>query len=321
MRNKLIGVLLVVVVVLAGVYLALGYVIFDRLTTVVEGQSINQPNTPADFKVRGGPYIAFDTTPYEMPNYVLVRFPSRQAGVTLAGWYIEGSPSRAGGDRHARLSALQVRLERANAGGDASPQRFQCPDDRPPQPRAIGRRERTRGVREYRVAGRTGRMGLAGGAEEFHAAADRAVRGIDGAATSLIAFAQEPRVAAAFTDSSFIDLGELIDDELQSMRLPTFLSYGGFFMARIVGGEDLRVHTPREGIIKDAGRPLYLVHGTADQKVDYHHNRELAALAQQTGANATFWVVDGAGHVESVFHSPAEYEQRMSAFFRAALGK
>ena len=82
-----------------------------------------------------------------------------------------------------------------------------------------------------------------------------------------------------------------------------------------MGGEDLRVHTPREGLIKDVGRPLYLVHGTADQKVGFHHNRELAALAQQSGANATFWVVEGAGHVESVFHSPAEYEQRISAFF------
>jgi fermentation-respiration switch protein FrsA (DUF1100 family) len=133
--------------------------------------------------------------------------------------------------------------------------------------------------------------------------------------------AQEPRVAAAFSDSAFVDLSELIDDELQSMRLPTFLSYGGYFMARIVGGEDLRVHSPREGIIKDAGRALLLVHGTADQKVGFHQNRELAALAQPSGANATFWVVEGAGHVELVFHSPGEYEQRMSAFFRAALAK
>jgi len=110
------------------------------------------------------------------------------------------------------------------------------------------------------------------------------------------------------------DLADLIGDELQRMRLSTFLSYGGFFMARIVGGEDLHVHTPREGIIKNPGRLLYLVHGTAHQRVGFHQNRELAELAQQTGANATFWVVEGAGHVKSVFHSPGEYEQRMSDF-------
>jgi dipeptidyl aminopeptidase/acylaminoacyl peptidase len=321
MRKKIIGILLAVIVLLAAAYLVLGYMLYDRLTTVVEGQSINQPNTPADFKVRGGPYVAFDTGPYEMPAYNLVHFPSRQASVTLAGWYIEGSPTApvvivSHGFPHCKCDSNVLTpagmLHRNGFNILMIDLRNHGQSDVVNGHAAFGNTEwqDVLGAWDWLVS------------QKKFAPQHIGLYGVSmGGATTLIAFAQEPRVAAAFTDSAFVDLSELIDDELQRMRLPTFLSYGGYFMARIVGGEDLRAHSPREGIVKDAGRPLYLVHGTADQRVDFHQNRELAALAQQSGANAIFWVVDGAGHVESVFHSPTEYEQRVSSFFGAALGR
>jgi dipeptidyl aminopeptidase/acylaminoacyl peptidase len=321
MRNKIIGTLTAVIVLLVAAYLILGYVLYDRLTTVVEGQSINQPNTPADFKVRDGPYVAFDTVPYEMPAYSLVHFPSRQSSVTLAGWYIEGNPTAPAvvvthGFPHCKCDSNVL-----TPAGMLHRNGFNI--------LMIDLRNHGQSdvVNGHAAFGNTEWQDVLGAcdwlASQKHFAPQRiGLYGVSmGGAATLIAVAQEPHVAAAFTDSAFADLGELIDDELQRMHFPTFLSYSGFFIARVVGGEDLRAHTPREGIINDAGRPLYLVHGTADQRVDFHHNRELAALAQQTGANATFWTVDGAGHVESVFHSPAEYERRVSGFFSTALGR
>jgi len=78
---------------------------------------------------------------------------------------------------------------------------------------------------------------------------------------------------------------------------------------------------PLEGIRADSGRPLFFVQGTADKKVDPHHHRELMALAEQTRANASEWIVDGAGHVESAVTAPAEYERRLTSFFATLLGK
>jgi dipeptidyl aminopeptidase/acylaminoacyl peptidase len=320
MQKRLLGIVAAVVLA-AGVYLALGYVLFERLTTVVEGQSINQPNTPADFKVRGGPYVSFDTMPFEMPQYARVRFASRQAGVMLAGWYITGTAGAPAvivthGFPHCKCDSNVL-----TPAGILHRNGFNV--------LMIDLRNHGESdvVNGHAAFGNTEWQDVLGAWDWLAATKQFAPQRIGlygvsmGAATSLIAFAQEPRVAAAFTDSAFIDVDELIGDNLAEMGYPTFLSYGGILMARLVAHEDLNAHSPREGIVKDAGRPLYLVHGTADQKVGFHENRELAALAQQTHANATFWVVDGAGHVESVFHSTADYEQRMTAFFRGALGK
>ena len=260
MRNRVIGIVAAAVVAAAVVYLALGYILFDKLTTVVEGQSINQPNTPADFKVRGGPYISFDTTPFEMPQYAPVRFASRQAGVMLAGWYITGTAGAPAvivthGFPHCKCDSNVLTpagiLHRNGFNVLMIDMRNHGESDVVSGHAAFGNSEwqDVLGAWDWLAAAKQfapPRIGLYGVSM--------------GAATSLIAFAQEPRVAAAFTDSAFIGVDELIDDNLTEMHFPTFLSYGGILMARLVAHDDLHAHSPREGIIKDAGRPLYLVH-------------------------------------------------------------
>jgi dipeptidyl aminopeptidase/acylaminoacyl peptidase len=140
-----------------------------------------------------------------------------------------------------------------------------------------------------------------------------------GAATSLIAFAEEPRVPAAFADSPFFTIEELLGDNLVLKGYPRWLAPGALWMGRLAWGENLYAHAPGEALLKDAGRPLYIVHGTADQRIAPHHAQEYADLARASGANATLWLVDGAGHQQSSFLVPDEYERRLTAFFRKAL--
>ena len=77
--------------------------------------------------------------------------------------------------------------------------------------------------------------------------------------------------------------------------------------------------SPKDAINNDAGRPIYIVHGTGDTRIDVHHTRQLAELAAQVGANVTVWIPEGVGHVEAEFASPDEYEQRLVTFFRESL--
>ena len=140
-----------------------------------------------------------------------------------------------------------------------------------------------------------------------------------GAGTTLIAFGQEPRLAAVFVDSPYSDLPQIIDEELARNHYPLFLAPGGIFMARIIAGDNLIAFSPRDAIMNDAGRPIYIVHGTGDTRIGVHHTRQLAELAQQTGANVEVWIPDDIGHVEAVFALPDEYEQRLVAFFRESL--
>ena len=141
-----------------------------------------------------------------------------------------------------------------------------------------------------------------------------------GAGTTLIAFGEEPRVAAAMVDSPYFDIRQVIDERLTQQHYPTFLAPGGLLMARVVGGVDLLAHSPQEAVTRDAGRPVFVVHGTGDQSINIHHSRDLASLAAQTGANVTTWFPEGVGHVQGDLALPGEYEQRMASFFNAVLG-
>ena len=76
---------------------------------------------------------------------------------------------------------------------------------------------------------------------------------------------------------------------------------------------------PQEALTNDAGRPIFIVHGTGDTRINVHHTRDLAALGEQTGANLTVWIPEDVGHVEAEFAFPEEYEQKLVEFFRSAL--
>ena len=110
------------------------------------------------------------------------------------------------------------------------------------------------------------------------------------------------------------------NEELVRNNYPTQLAPGAIFMARVVAGDNLVAFSPKDAITNDAGRPIFIVHGTGDERINVHHTRDLQALAEKTGANVTVWMPEGVGHVMAEFALPQEYEQRLVAFFHAALG-
>jgi dipeptidyl aminopeptidase/acylaminoacyl peptidase len=312
---------MVVVVLLIAGYLAFEYYVFSQLTVVDPTSSINLPNTPDDFKVRGGPHIDFDTTPYEMASYEAVRFPSRQAGVQLAGWYVATEPSAPAVLLTHGLRQCKCDSNVLTAAGMLHRNGYNVLliDLRNHGQSDVVNGRAGFGGYEYRDV--LGAWDWLISAKGF--SADRiGLYGVSmGAATTLIVLGQEPRVAAAFVDSPFYDVGELLADELGRMGIPSLLAPGSLWIGRVVTGDDLLLHSPQEGLREDNGRPIYLVHGTIDGRIDVRHHYEYEALARATGADVTNWVVDGAGHVESAFVAPVEYEQRLVDFFGNALEK
>src|SRR5689334_17849550 len=93
MRQKFLRILAVIAMLVVVIYFALGYYLDERLTTVNDEGAFNWPNTPASFKVQRGPYVEFDTTPYETANFETVQLPSRDAGIILGGWYLPTDPA------------------------------------------------------------------------------------------------------------------------------------------------------------------------------------------------------------------------------------
>jgi dipeptidyl aminopeptidase/acylaminoacyl peptidase len=302
-------------------YLGVGYVIYSQLAPVTPRCPTHAANTPARFNVHNNKWSAFETAPYLMPTFEEVRLASRQAGVTLSAWYVEVDPAAPAVILTHGLNSCKAdhtilipagMLHRAGFNVLMFDMRDHGFSDIEDGRTAIGNEEyldllgvwdwlrETKGIAAERI-------GLYGTSL--------------GAATTLAAFAEEPQTAAAFVDSPFADLNVVVVEELQRTGYPTWLAPGGLLMARLVAGDDLLARPPTDAIRRNAGRPIFIVHGDADTRLNQHHTLDLAALATQTGADLATWLPTGIGHVEAVLAFPAEYEQRLRQFFSAALGE
>lgn len=322
MRKKLLIVLGILVVLLVVAYLGVSYVLYQQLSNVANSCDIHAANRPDDFRDLAGWWgDDFDYASYAFPpSYETVRFPSRQEGLNIAGWYMEAAADAPavilvhglGSCKHAPQilvpafmlwrNGFNVLMIDVRDVGDSDIEDGRSAIGNEEYQDALGAwdwLQTAKGIPPERI-------GILGNSL--------------GAATALIAFDQEPRLAAIFVDSPFENLPQIIREELTRNHVPTFMYTGAIVIARLAAGNNIVAHNPSDAVRDDNGRPMFIVHGTGDTRVLVSHTERLAALAQETGANVTVWIVPGVEHVQTARDMPAEYEQRLVAFFRDALG-
>jgi dipeptidyl aminopeptidase/acylaminoacyl peptidase len=142
-----------------------------------------------------------------------------------------------------------------------------------------------------------------------------------GAATSVIAGGEEPRVRAVWEDSSYADMAEAMRDYLEREGYPAFLQPGAVLIGRIVSGDDLTARGPLTEIPNYAGRRLGIVHGAADTQSLPRYAEALQAAAEASGVDLReYWMVPGMEHTRAVIDEHEAYEPRLVRFFAEALG-
>ena len=299
-------------------YLVAGYVIYRRLSAV-GSRPEDASNTPGGFSVHLAGHEDFDAAPWSTLEFKDIRFPSREAGVELAGWYV-GSPSSGAAvalvhglnDSRRRHSVLLPAGMLARAGFAVLVMDVREHGDS----RIIDGRTALGNEEYLDVLGGWDWLVARGHAEKRVGLFGASL----GAATVLIAMAEEPRVPAAFVDSPFSDTRTIIREELAREGCPAFLASGGTLMARLVGGVDLLEHVPEDCAAALGRRALFLTHGLADTRIGAHHGKRIAALAAEGGHEIETWFVPDADHLEAMLTMPDEYARRLCGFFRGALG-
>ncbi len=300
-------------------YLGIGYVVYNKLSKVTLGATENPSNTPSKFTVGLVKWKSFDTSPYWVPKYEDVSFPSRQAGINLKGWYMEASPTApvvivthgiGTGKFTENVLTPAGMLYKNGFNVLVYDLRNHGSSDSDGGRTSVGNKEYldVLGAWDYLVNKRgydPTRIGVMGVSL--------------GAGSTLNAFAAEPRIAAVLVDSPFADLQQIISEEMARTGLPTFFGPAGILSARIFAGVNLLEHSPKDAVIKDAGRPMFLIHDTGDPRINVHHSRDLQTLAQKTGANLEAWYVGFGAHAQTVFYDPAGYETHLVSFFKDAL--
>jgi uncharacterized protein len=290
---------LLAVALLAGVvgYLSVSYVVAERFTHA------------ARYRVDRAPQVV-------SPTHEDVTFRATD-GLTLRGWYFEGSGDRAaivvhgkdsnriaGENRTAEKIAdfliadgYDVLLFDLRGHGESEGDRF-----------SLGYLERRdvagaidyvtgRGVREDRIA----------------------LIGISmGAGTVLQTLLLRPNVGAVVADSAYADARTLVGENLEQVAgVPGWFTPGVLFFSNVIFGLDGDQVRPIDVVRAQSHRPLLLIHCDKDELIAVHHPQELRSATVSTGSQ--LWIASGCQHAWAFNHHPAEYQARVLAFLESQI--
>ncbi len=129
-----------------------------------------------------------------------------------------------------------------------------------------------------------------------------------GAATILLAAAEQPQIQAVVADSAFAAIEDMIH---VVSPYPIFRPFIKFFTELETGlkPDDVR---PVDAIPRISPHPVLIIHGEADETVPPDAAQRLYTAA---GEPRQLWVEAGVGHVGMLTAYPQEYESRVIGFF------
>jgi len=320
-RKTIIGIITVVVLVLVGGYYGLGYYIFGQVTTIhpecgVHWMADKINNTPTEFVSQ---FRIADPTE-DVPNlwmasYEDVTFPSREDDVTIAGWFIPAVETSDytvivvhGVNGCKRDSTVLLPASMLHRNGF----NVLMIDLRNHGDSDITTGRMSAGNEEYKdVLGAFDYLQSQG-----YEADNIGVMGLSmGAATSAIAFGEEPAIPAVWLDSPFDNIGSVVVAEVNKAGLPGNLVSPAFFQVASLNGINFSENNPATAIQNHNGRPIYIVHGDADNQVPVEAGQ---TVYENAGDNATFLAFEGLEHVQGVY-AAENYEAELIAFFTAHL--
>jgi len=140
-----------------------------------------------------------------------------------------------------------------------------------------------------------------------------------GAVVSLLGAAGEPGVEALILDSPFSDLRSLLVENVRRRaRVPgaAFVWLAGW-MLRWRTGSRLADCSPISVLSSLEPRPLFFIHGGADDITSVNHSRRLYDAYR---GPREIWIVQGAPHAGAYFADRPLYVERVAGFFARHLG-
>ena len=137
-----------------------------------------------------------------------------------------------------------------------------------------------------------------------------------GAATMVLAAAEEPHICALIADSPYAKASKLIAQETARKTdfpewiAPIFLP-GVKLMARVLYGIDIGALVPEEAV-KVLPYPIMVIHGTADARIPCDHGIRVYEAAHP---GSTIWLVPDVDHVDAFSTYPEEYVEKVVDYF------
>ena len=140
---------------------------------------------------------------------------------------------------------------------------------------------------------------------------DVVVHGWSMGGAAVVRAAPDTGVAAVVEEAAYADLPPLLRERIPEVSgLPAFFNPGIFLVGKLFLDIDAWAVRPVEeaGRLSREGIPFMIIHSREDEVIPFEHAESFAAAYPK----ATFWELEGYGHVEA--HGHPEYRQRLLNF-------
>lgn len=318
-------------VIAAGGALAVGNYVYTSGTTVacaVNADDVN--NSPNQFFTAGsgeGPFdgpgwekwVDYDLSGWWLPNTTFeeIRIPVTD-DVELASWWLEGTNNKTVMVTHGIGTSKQdfntllpanmlakagfnvLIVDQRDAGLST------CTDGR----HSAGQEESSdfAAVAEWLIANKgadkdaIGMFGVSGGA----------------IMTSLLP-AKSDNVAAFAMEGTIFDFNAAATKEVEFQGFPGFLWQIAEFSAKLFHGVDLSETSVKDSIVAAGTRPMVILHGDNDQRLDYQSSVDFYDYAVSVGADIELETFEDADHTEGMLTETDRYAAILVEFFEKSL--
>ena len=139
-----------------------------------------------------------------------------------------------------------------------------------------------------------------------------------GGAVALMAAARESRISAVVAESPFARLSNAINNHFRSKMgiVAPLFAYPVRWIGQAFIHANVNDIAPVDEINKISPRPIFLIEDMADELCP---PAETSALLAAAGNPKSIWRVPNAGHIQAGSVAPAEFEKRVTQFFRENL--
>lgn len=131
-----------------------------------------------------------------------------------------------------------------------------------------------------------------------------------GAASTITSLKYKPEVDFVVADCGFSDIDNVLREGYRNAGAPVFLVDMADIGAKLRYGYSLKDMRPIDSLA-ECELPILFIHGSDDTFILPKNSEDMAKCAK---GYTEFHLIEGAGHAESILHSPEEYESIVSGF-------
>ena len=137
-------------------------------------------------------------------------------------------------------------------------------------------------------------------------------------ATSLVP-AKSDLVSAFAMEGTIFDFNAAATKEVEFQGFPGFLWQLALTSAQLFHGVNLTETAVTDSIKAAGDRPMLILHGNADQRLDYQSSVDFAEYAESVGVPMTLETFEGADHTEGMLSEGDRYARALVEFFGSNL--